>query len=246
MWYPHGMRRVSLVKRRVGNEGGFTGWEVRDAWVETSIGDGWMAAFRVFEREGVLVVGELRVLPEEPDTGDPKSRGYWLSGERAPGSWSAENLGDRALIPPGGLTARKARKAPFEAVRQAVRELLARLRIEEGEVEQLFGPAGLLAERRWTPETYRRSPRGRRPKDDRALAEIAAVYVSHAGSRTQLDDTARERKSSPQYTKRLLKQARDRGLLGNPPGRGRAGGELTDRAKALLQEQHEREEGQHG
>ena len=155
-------RRLQLVPRKAGVlEPTTKSWDVRDAWIETTIGDGWMVAFRVFEQGGELVVGEIRVFPDEPDEGNPDAVAYYPTGERQAGSWSAENLGDRAhqQVPKGGLTARKLRDVRFEAVREAVRELLARVRIEEGEVEELFGPGGLLAERRLTPETYEGSRR---------------------------------------------------------------------------------------
>ena len=41
---------------------------------------------------------------------------------------------------------------------------------------------------------------------------------------------------SPQHTKRLIKKARDRELLTEAP-RGKAGGVLTDKARALLEQE---------
>jgi hypothetical protein len=225
-------RRVEVVKR---NEGA---GDVLDLWVEAAIGDGWTAAFRVFEQGGSLIVGELRIYPEEPDEGNPDSSAYGPYGERRAGEWSAAKLGDKARgqIPAGGLTARKARDVRFDAVREAVRELLAKARIEQGvDVDELFQPGGLLARQRIEPELLQQDrSRRRQTHDDHFLSQIAAIYVDLVrDSREPAWETARTIGYSLAHTKRLLTEARRRGLLTGTTRR-RAGGELTEKARALL------------
>jgi hypothetical protein len=238
-------RRFWIGNRRVRGLGdpAPSGPEVRDLWVEEEIGDGWTAAFRVFEQAGRLVVGELRVFPTEPDEGNPQASAYPDTGVRPAGHWSADQLGDRsATVPDGGLTARKLRDVRLEAVRVNARELLARARLEEGApVDELFAPGGLLAERRIDSATFDRSARGRRAAhDDAFLANVAAVYVAlvRSGSKRPTPETAYEIRYSITQTKRFIAQARERGLLTETVKR-RAGGELTDKAREILRREAE-------
>lgn len=238
------MRSIRLVKRRVDPaavEG--RGWEVRDAWIEDEIGDGWMVAFRVFEKNGELVVGEIRVFPEEPDEGNADSLAYYITGQRQPGSWSAENLGDRATpqIPGRGLTIRKLKDVHIEPVLRAARELIAKIRADEGRVDEALEIA--LSERRWTEEGFR-SRRGPQANDDPFLAFVASIYVGACrDSRTPLVTAAAHPRIdySLRHTKRLLKEARGRKLLTETEPR-KAGGVLTEKGRAALETYYRREE----
>jgi hypothetical protein len=79
---------------------------------------------------------------------------------------------------------------------------------------------------------------GRRGRDDRAYAEVAALYVKacSSGSRRPLADLAKRLGYSESRLRSILNAARSerRGLLTKAP-RGRHGGELTPKALDLLQ-----------
>src|SRR4051794_31607483 len=121
--------RVEAVERK---RTSWRPWDVRDLWVEVPIDDAWLAAFRLFDRDGALVVGEMRVYPREPEEGSKESSAYFATGERPAGSWSAEMLGSKAPVPAGGLSARVARRASFTAALEAAPRLLRQLEAAEG------------------------------------------------------------------------------------------------------------------
>src|SRR5262245_40279635 len=78
---------------------------VLEVWREVSVGPGWMAALRLLPRPGRVIVGEVRLFPDErPFPG------------RHVGRWSAEYLGVAAPCPPGGVTGRLLRRLPLQAV----------------------------------------------------------------------------------------------------------------------------------
>jgi hypothetical protein len=68
---------------------------------------------------------------------------------------------------------------------------------------------------------------------DRKLAPIAKRYTETIGDRDQVRILATEFDYSPDHIPNLIRQARKRGLL-SPTTRGRAGGELTGKARAIL------------
>jgi hypothetical protein len=99
----------------------------------------------------------------------------------------------------------------------------------------------LLAQRRIDPSKFNRGARGRRSvHDDAFLANVAAVYVDHVRSGTSdaTVATARDIRYSTTQAKRLIAQARERGLLTETEQR-RAGGELTDKAREILRREEE-------
>ena len=88
---------------------------------------------------------------------------------------------------------------------------------------------------------------GRKGHDDRFLAQVASVYVGAlaAGSRRPIADAAERLREVGQHysnarVRDLVFMARERGFLTGPPGPGRAGGELTPKAKAILAEAKEK------
>lgn len=74
---------------------------------------------------------------------------------------------------------------------------------------------------------------GRRGRGDVAYAAVAATYVGSLGAGRAVQLTASELGYSPSQVRNLLYEARRRGLLTDSPA-GREGGELTDKARALL------------
>lgn len=186
---------------------------VRETWVESELGDGWRAAFRMLIQDGLPVVGEIRVYPAEPDAD--------------PGRWSAEIVGDRADVPAGGVTGRLLRRIHVDAARDTFGEMQA---------------AGfLLGIDATTPPDFERirhhathNP-GRRGHPDTFYAAAAAAYLTHihAGATTPTEALAAELGLPAWRVRDIVKAARIRGLLTQPP-RGRAGGELTPAGQTAL------------
>ncbi len=84
-------------------------------------------------------------------------------------------------------------------------------------------------------QEFARNPRpGRRGRPDAFYARLAAQYVELLKtSSTPTKDLAALRDYSASSTRDFLNQARKRGLL-TRASEGRAGGELTDKARGLL------------
>ncbi len=86
-------------------------------------------------------------------------------------------------------------------------------------------------------------PRERRPgrpgKSDREFAKLAVEYVEALDqpSTRPTADVAKKRGYDPAHIRDGIHEARERGLLTRPPTKGRAGGELTAKARQLLQQE---------
>jgi hypothetical protein len=214
----------------------------REAWIELPLDDAWLAAFRLAVRDGQVVVAELRVFPNEPD--DSEAVNVLFGGDRPPGRWSAEVLGDKAAVPAGGLTARTLRRVRFEEALRVSQELLTRVLMAEGRERELFGPGGLLARHGLDVLPEARSRRGQRAMSsaerERYLAAVAAEYAGlvAAGERVPTAVLAGRLHYTAGRVRQLLAEARRRGLLTGTQ-RGRAGGTLTDKARALLAQREE-------
>ena len=87
--------------------------------------------------------------------------------------------------------------------------------------------------------TIERRPGRRQP--DEFYAEVAAAYVAalDGGSRSPVRDLASVRGYSTSMVNNWIYEARQRGLLTEAPP-GRAGGELTEQARALLAQEDDR------
>lgn len=197
---------------------------VEEAWLEVPLPGGeWVAAYRLMPEEGRHVVGELRVFPNEP--GRPRL-----------GRWSAERLGIHAPIPRGGLGARLLRNVKvsddlsyFVRHKAAGPGFAARL-VKQGFTDLDVGHQG-------------HQPGGRRGHSNLFYARIAARYVAllergEAKPVHALQRELEEEENNPlsQATVRdLIRRARARGLL-TTTTRGRPGGQLTQKAVALLQQ----------
>ena len=77
---------------------------------------------------------------------------------------------------------------------------------------------------------------GRRGRPDRFYAELAREYVEllNGGSQRPTAKLAAARNYSAAHVRDAVHEARERGLLTRPATRGRAGGDLTAKAKAML------------
>lgn len=193
-----------------------------EVWLEVTLGEDqeWVAAYRIVPDEDRRpAVAELRVFPNEP-------------GRRNPGRWSAERLGDQAPVPGHGLTARLLRQVKVaEHVDGKMTEIL--------EAQRGRLPAGRVAERLAEHGLADAPPRFRgRGREDTYLASLASQYVQllDQGSRTPVQALASQLGQDPAEVRDLIHEARSRGLLTAAP-KGRAGGQLTERALALLPKQ---------
>ncbi len=197
-----------------------------DVWVERELPGPWRAAFRIFLQEGRAVVGEVRVIPRES-----RARpGQWSP------EWSAWEHSLRARVPSGGLTTSTLRHA---LVPEAVQVVTAQLRSPAflRKLRDFFGDdvlhaLGLLDVRE------ARAHRGGRPPDfsDQESAQWADRYVRlvEAGERHPIAALATMELPATRV-REIIRGLRDRGFL-TAGTRGRAGGQLTAKSRALLRE----------
>jgi hypothetical protein len=175
-------------------------------WVESDVGDGWRAAFRMLIQDGLPVVGEVRVYPAEDDA--------------LPGRWSA------TTAPTGGVTTRLLRRVHIDAARERFDEMRSS--------GFLLGPHPAAPDLDRIRYHATHNP-GRGGHPDGFYAAAAAAYVTHlhTGATKPTEALAAELDLPPWRVRDLVRAARTRGLFTQPP-RGRAGGELTPAGHAAL------------
>lgn len=201
--------------------------KVRDVWVEIPHKqEGLIAAYRILPENGAPAIAEVRLFPFEA--------------EREAGEWSH----DPAIMPSGGLTSSALRSLRLSDAQLLFQEVIRnwdKLYGKEARA-QVFKRHGLS--RAETP--VRRRP-GRKGRSDLYFAVWAAAYVDlvERGIRTPIKELAAnpplplapwslDGKASRHTIADIVAEARTRGLLTAPALPGRAGGELTERAKRLL------------
>ena len=196
---------------------------VSHVWLDVPLDADWLATSRLVVQEGQLVVGELRVIPREREN-------------LVPGRWSAEVVGVRAQVPPGGLSARTVRRVHLSDYRAHTHEVLAWVMQQHGGRD---GGAGRLLRRFgiFPPDEDRPRPVRRAGKPDRFYARLAAAYTElvSSGRRHPIKTLASRRHEGSATIRNWIREARVRGLLTRGV-RGRAGGELTPRARRILEE----------
>ena len=207
--------------------------EVHHLWFILPLKGGWRVAYRLFPREGRPVVAELRVYPYAGD----------LPGLK-PGDWAVELLGFEAEVPGDGITASLLNEQVvlgqhvFEIFPRALRRTRdgvgsTPVRDRDGNVITLYD--ALLGGFGFDPgvKTRRRGPKG---WSDLEYATLAQEYLDRLrASRSPVKDLAEARGMSEVGARAAVHRARNRGLLSRQK-QGRAGGELTPRAKALLRQ----------
>jgi hypothetical protein len=208
--------------------------EVTSLWLEAPFDDEWLAALRVVVQDGLPVVAELRVFPDDGNDGD----------NRWPGSWSAERLGYLAPVPPGGLTARKLRRVLLETLlREQFKPLVAHY---NAILRRHLASTGAPTQDARTlnsggPKRSARPRRGRATStSDLELARLAQEYLELCGDVPTAQHPTKALAASrpgwtPTYARDQLFAARERDLL-TSHGRGRQGGTLTPKAEQLLRE----------
>lgn len=210
-------------------------------WVMLPLDEDWDSCVRFEPQDGHPVVAEVRVLPRADTPGvlshhDPHAD-----------RWVQATMGQTPDVPTpvGGLTARTLRRLKLGQALEAAYAQLENMIDRKGE-RGLANPERVTEAFTKAAVSRPRLP-GRTGRDDTYYVAVAAAYVSAIGhgSRQPVVDAAKELSITwggdyePTYVRDLLHVARQRELLTRPP-KGRAGGQLTDKARAILQ----REEGQ--
>ena len=192
-------------------------------WTISPLDEDWFSYVRFVAIDGRPVIAELRVLPTAAqfgEVGDP-----WMAPALDRTEWPEP--------PDEGLTSRALRRVHLgqavDLAHKQIQKLLDRDR--EPRLMPKFTAEAVSAPRQ----------PGRRGRDDRFYATVAAIYVEALERdprrpvvlAAQMLSKRRRGTFKPAYVRDLLHVARQRGLLTRPP-KGRAGGQLTGKARAAL------------
>lgn len=195
--------------------------DTRTAWGTRRIGDGLACTAWLELRGSVWEVAGLTVHAERDEVAaGPFQR--LPNGRPDPAMPTTQDVSSSAPPDaPAAVTARLLRDVPFgDIIEQIRRNVRAQV--------PTFAPG------------IEHQP-GRRRQPDEFYAAVAAAYVQalEAGSRSPARDIADARSYSRSMVNNWIHEARRRDLLTEAPP-GRAGGELTERARALLAQENER------
>jgi hypothetical protein len=173
-------------------------------------------AYRLVDQGGVMVIAEIRILPA-----NPTRRGTL-------GEWSL----DAAAVPPGGVTDAVIKALRTELPIERARDVFAYL-TSGLDHEHVATAASLACVRPLGQGRNGTRPRRRNPLP---LLELGAAYARLVKDRhpAPVKAAAAECHYSPRYASKRIADARECGYL-TPTSRGRAGGQLTDEARDLLQ-----------
>jgi transposase-like protein len=206
--------------------------QVLHIWFIVPLKGGWRVAYRLFPRDGRPFVAEMRVYPYEGD----------LPGLN-PGEWAVELRGLEADVPESGITS-SLLNDQIALGRHVFDDFPASLRTaRDGAVGRMPLTVGgrittlydsLLGGLGFNPDV---KPRRRGPAgwSDSEYVRLAQQYLERckAGSRSPVKDLAKAHGMTEVAARAALHRARQRGLLSRQK-QGKAGGELTPRAKNLL------------
>lgn len=193
-------------------EVGAEGMAVLERWVWLELEGGYVAAARTTTLDGRPVIAEIRLFPAASREHD-RFRKAWT--------------GEITEVPSGGVTTEVIRSVRLRSMRE----------LEHGAARAL----GLAETIDYVPlpEIPRRPGRAGVPLQQDARVAHAYVHELAAGSRGVISRTA-ERLSThgttltPAYVRKSIARCRSKGLL-TQTRQGRGGGELTDAARAILQ-----------
>jgi hypothetical protein len=193
----------------------------RSVWYETPVDDSWMAAYRLTQQSGQVVVSELRVFPLEVN----RARTDTASA----GLWSAEVLADKAQAPKGGLTARVLRKVRIGEHATKADEGLESWR----RMELLDAATGLGGTKRRMNQSQR--TRGRPGHPPLFYARLAKTYAEAMARKSTrpTEVVAARHQLTPSHARDLIHKARVGGFLTGTI-KGRSAGALTPKAQAVL------------
>ena len=186
--------------------------EVLHRWIEADLDGGWTVAARVLTRDGWPEVAELRYFPTPAGDGGVET-------SRPLGTWDQ----DDQTVPERGLLHDVLHSVPLRLMKEREHRIARQFAITDEILDQPL------------PATPRRPGRkGNPPEID---AHIAAIYVDELrrGSKGVHARTAARLGTgyTSKYVSKRIDRCRERGLLTRTLP-GKAGGELTDLAKAAL------------
>jgi hypothetical protein len=191
-------------------------WHAHENILETELPDGWLTQQHFVIQDGRRVVDWLRICPA-PQRGSVQRK--WRPGE-LPGDGET---------PAGGVTARLLRTIKVGDPQLVIDDY-------RSWIEEHFG-AEALRRLDAHPSRRRTSAPKRQRATDAFYAELAQDYVTvcQKGSRTPTQDLAALRNTPIKKMRSHIHLARTGDFL-TDTRRGKVGGELTDKAKRVLQE----------
>lgn len=202
-------------------------------WIEAPIDADWVAAHRLIIQNGRPVIGEIRVFPRE--LAFDKETGKWLETRPTPGAWSVEERGVDAEVPLGGITSGVLRGVRMGHHAEILRDYFkaSARRLGRPLKKLLDSPFDGLAA---NPAAGRR---GRPATSIQEIARIAEKYVEKVNglNRDPVRLVAELEGMKVGRVRSMIHRARELGLLtrdAGPRQQGRAGGQLTPRAQALV------------
>ena len=228
-----------LRLKTIGNTGSSWDTTQSEAWWETRVDD-WTISLRLAESKGHLVVTEVRIFPYEGGS------------DRQPGEWSQEPPKRASSIPSAILRkaniARRLQEARAEFEREIDQIDRSELLMYEGlplldtsAVAVGFTDLSKLG----LPTRHERRP-GRKGHGDRHYAEYAYAYDKAAKdpktAHKPVKVVAELMGESSQFVGETIAEARKRGLLTPAPKPGQPGGELTEKARRILNEEETNEQ----
>jgi hypothetical protein len=193
------------------------------SWVQWELDDHWEAWFRITPQDGYPVIAEIRLFPRESK--ETRRQAEQAAGHKLRAAqWTAELLGEDAEVPQGGIPARLLRRLRVKVV---IGMVLASAQRPHSRLLRLDYAKQLLTQNGGT-----RQPRQRLVQ----LAALAAMYVEllDAGEQRPNRIIADRLSLTPEQVRDRIHEARRAELLTDAPGRGRAGGALTERGRQLL------------
>ena len=200
-----------------------------EAWLEVALNGDWQVAYRLSVRGETAEVSEVRLFPNE--TGELG---------RTAGTWSVDQLGAEARVPPGGVSTRLLRHVKLG---YQLRALDAIMKHQATDHPGAFDRGMPFDAARLTPYTHGRDSRrgtvggrGRPALPDSVYADIASRFARACkrGSKSPVADVARELTLSNATVRGRLQTARNTGLLTRAGKQGCVGGELTKRGRLAL------------
>ncbi|MCU1591975.1 MAG: hypothetical protein JWP11_3231 [Frankiales bacterium] len=218
-------------------QGSGRGYGPDGVWHEHAFGDGWRVAVRMQWQRGRLVTTEARVFPDpfaDAVARTATGAGFLAGREQSDdvggwGAWLAQTeIVDAA--PDGGITTAVLRQIPLAVLAQQVREAAPR------HAEALASLGYVDSDWSDAVDQVAKNPRpGRTGRSDKFYAQMASEYTARVavGNRRPVEDMATQMRYSRSTVEGWIKAARKRELL-TPARPGQPGGDLTDKARALL------------
>jgi hypothetical protein len=186
----------------------------RSIWMEMPMGN-WMVCFRIIPQLGQPVIAEMRIFP-----GNKGKRKF------PPGQWPGM-YGDRAHVPPGGITTTFLHGITKKEIRAALRAIHNRHK------EYLPESLGPLV----PPAHQPPGKRGRKGRTDEELARIAETYEkAFLDNRPATKAVAVMLKVTISKARDAIHRARTRGFLSPAIEKGRGGGAMTLLGRQILKQ----------